>query len=71
MITLGREAYQTQLRFNKYYRLSTDQKSIFVNNETIILNGSNLRLYCNFKKYRNDKYFLLDNITYLIIIKKG
>lgn len=54
---LGREAYQTQLRFNKYYRLSTDQKSIFVNNEIIILNGSNLRLYCNFKKYRNDKYF--------------
>lgn len=27
MITLGRAAFQTQLRFNEYYGLSTDPKT--------------------------------------------
>lgn len=44
MITLGRAAYQTTLRLNEYYRLSTDQKSTFANNGAIIPNGSTLRL---------------------------
>lgn len=29
MITLGRAAFQTQLRFNEYYGLSTDHKPTF------------------------------------------
>lgn len=57
MITLGRAAFQTILRFNEYYGLSTDQKSTFANDGIIIPNGSTLRLYRNFKKYGNDKYF--------------
>lgn len=44
MITLGRAVYQTTLRFNEYYGLSTDQKPTFSNYGIIIPNGSTLRL---------------------------
>lgn len=44
MITLGRAAFQTQLRFNEYYGLSTDHKPTLEVDEVTIPNGSTL--YC-------------------------
>ena len=44
MITLGRDAFQSQLRFNEYYGLSTDEKPTAATGVTNIPNGSTL--YC-------------------------
>lgn len=39
MITLGRAAFQTQLRFDEYYGLSTDKKPTKMMNNVDIPNG--------------------------------
>lgn len=44
MITLGRAAFQTQLRFNEYYGLSTDHRPTLEADGEDIPNGSTL--YC-------------------------
>lgn len=44
MITLGRAAYQSELRFNEYYGLSTDSKPTAATGTVGIPNGSTL--YC-------------------------
>lgn len=44
MITLGRAAYQSELRFNEYYGLSSDHKPTFASDGVTIPNGSTL--YC-------------------------
>lgn len=47
MITLGRVTFQSALRFNEYYGLSTDVKPTATTGTPNIPNGSTL--YCNVK----------------------